>query len=89
MKMAVAGVTFARNGRGVRLTLAVEGALVFEGSDVTHMVREMATRGVTELRLNSTYSIKVPTNCDTLAEAAGQPLDEPLAAFILISECFW
>lgn len=87
--MAVAAVTFSRDGRGVRLTLVVEGALVFEGSDVTQMVREMATRGVTELRLNSTYSIKVPANCDTLAEAAGQLLDEPLAAFILISECFW
>jgi hypothetical protein len=89
MKMVVAAVTFARNGRGVRLTLAVGGSLVFEGSDVAHMVREMAARGVTELQLGSTYSIKVPTNCDTLAEAAGQPFDEPLAAFILISECAW
>ena len=89
MKMTVAAVTFARNGRGVRLTLAVDGYLVFNGSDVTHMVREMAARGVTELQLSSTYSIKVPTNCDTLAEAAGQHLDEPLAAFILISECAW
>lgn len=85
--MAVATVTFARNGRGVRLTLAVDGALVFEGSDVTQMVREVTARGVTELRLTSTYSIKVPTNCDTLAEAAKQRLDEPLAAFIVISEC--
>jgi len=85
--MVVAAVTFARNGRGVCLTLAVDGSLVFEGSDVTHMVRELAARGVTELQLSSTYSIKVPTNCDTLAEAAGPPFDEPLAAFILISEC--
>lgn len=87
--MAVAAVTFARNGRGVRLTLAVEGALVFEGSDVTQVVRELATRGVTEPQLSSTYSIKVPIDCDTLAEAAKQPFDEPLAAFILISKCAW
>ena len=85
--MAVAAVTFARIGRGVRFTLAVEGLPVFEGSDVSHMVREMAARGVTELRLNSTYSIKVLTDCDTLAEAAKQPFDEPLAAFILLSAC--
>lgn len=89
MRMAVAAVTFARDGRGVRLALAVEGALVFEGSDVIHMVRELAARGVTELQLTSTFSIKVPTDCDTMAEAAKQPLDEPLAAFILISECSW
>jgi hypothetical protein len=87
--MAVGAVTFSRSGDGVRISLAVEGALVFEGSDVTQMVREVAARDVTELRLTSTYSIKVPTNCDTLAEAAKQPLDEPLAAFILISECAW
>jgi len=60
IQMAVAAVTFVRNERGVRLMLAVEGALVFDGSDVTHMVREMAARGVTELRLTSTFSIKAP-----------------------------
>lgn len=89
--MAVAAVTFARIGRGVRFTLAVEGLPVFEGSDVSHMVREMAAHGVTELQLSETYSINVPVpaNSDTLAEAAKQPLDEPLAVFILISECFW
>ena len=87
--MEVATVTFSRSERGVRLSLAIEGAFVFEGSDVTQMVREVAARGVTELRLNSTYSIKVPSNCDTLAEAPKQPFDEPLATFILISECAW
>ena len=87
--MPVAAVTFSRSKRGVRLSLAVEGILVFEGSDVTQMVHEVAARGVTELRLSSTYSIKIPTNCDTLAEAAKLPLDEPLAAFILISACAW
>jgi isopropylmalate/homocitrate/citramalate synthase len=87
--MADAAVTFIRSSSGVRLTLSVQGALAFEGSDVTQMVREMATRGVTELRLSDTYSVKVPTNCDTLTEAAKQRLDEPLAAFILISECAW
>jgi len=89
MKMAVGVVTFSRSDGGVRLSLAVEGALVFEGSDVTQMVREVAARGVTELQLTTAYSIKVPTNCDILAEAAKQSLDEPLAAFILISECAW
>lgn len=39
--------------------------------------------------MSDTYSVRVPTNCDTLAEAAKQRLDEPLAAFILISECAW
>ena len=87
--MAVATVTFSRSEQGVRLSLAIEGAFVFEGSDVTQMVREVAARGVTELRLTSAYSIKIPTNCDTLAGAAKQNLDEPLAAFILISECAW
>lgn len=87
--MAVATVTFSRSERGVHFSLAIEGAFVFECSDVTPMVREVAARGVTELRLNRTYSIKVLTNCDTLAEAAKQPLDEPLATFILISECAW
>jgi isopropylmalate/homocitrate/citramalate synthase len=89
MRMAVAAVTFARSSSGVRLTLTVEGALAFEGSNVTQMVREVAVRGVTELRLTNTYSVKAPTNCDTLSEAAKQRLDEPLAAFILISECAW
>lgn len=85
--MAAAAVTFSRSVRGVRLSLAVEGIVVSEGSDVTQMVRELAARGVTELQLSSTYSIKVPTNSDTLAEAAKQRLDEPLAAFILIAAC--
>jgi hypothetical protein len=53
------------------------------------MAREVAVRGVTELRLTNTYSVKVPTNSDTLTEAAKQRLDEPLATFILISECAW
>jgi hypothetical protein len=87
MEMAEADVKFARSSSGVRMTLAVDGAFVFEGSDVTQMVREMAMRGVTELRLTNTYSVKVPTNCDTLTDAAKQRLDEPLAAFILISAC--
>lgn len=87
--MAKGEVTFSRGELGVRLSLAVEGAFVFEGSDVTQMVREAKNRNVTELRLSSTYSIKVPTNCDTLAEAAKQRLDEPLATFFLISECAW
>lgn len=87
--MAVAAVTFSRSERGVRLMLTVEGALAFEGSNVTQMVREVAARGVTELHLSDTYSMLLPTNSDTLAEAAKQPLDEPLAAFILISECAW
>ena len=87
--MAVATVTFTRNGHGVRLTLAVEGALVFEGSSVTHMVREMAALGVAELWLSDIYSINVPTNSETMAEAVKQPLVEPLAAFIVISECAW
>lgn len=69
--------------------LTVEDALVFESSDVIQMVREVAARGVTELQLSRTYSMLLPTNSDTLAEAAKQPLDEPLAAFILISECAW
>lgn len=87
--MAVAAVTFARSSSGVRLRLTVEGALAFEGSNVTQMAREVAVRGVTELRLTNTYSVKVPTNSDTLTEAAKQRLDEPLATFILISECAW
>jgi len=81
--MPVAEVTFARSSIGARMTLAIEGSFVFEGSDVTQMVREMAVRGVTELRLTNTYSFKVPTNCDTLTDAAKQRLDEPLAAYIL------
>lgn len=85
--MALAAVTFSRNSLGVRLSLAVEGRLVFEGSDITKMVRELVARGVTELRLTSAFSIKLPTNSDTLTEAAKQPLDEPLAVFILISAC--
>lgn len=85
--MPKGAVTFSRTEVGVRLSMAVDGALVFEGGDVTKLVHEIATRGVTELQLSSTYSIKVPTNCDTLAEAAMQRLDEPLAVFIVISEC--
>ena len=69
--------------------LTVEDALVFEGSDVALMVREVAARGVTELHLSDTYSMLLPTNSATLAEAAKQPLNEPLAAFILISEFAW
>ena len=88
-RMATAAVTFSRSSHGVRLRLTVEGALAFEGSDVTQVVYEMATRGVTELWLSSAYCVRVPTNCDTMADAAKQPLDEPLAAFILISECGW
>lgn len=81
--MPVAEVTFARSSIRVRMTLAIEGSFVFEDSDVTQMVREMAVRGVTELRLTNPYSVKVPTNCDTLTDAAKQRLDEPLAAYIL------
>lgn len=87
--MAIAAMTFSRNEGRVRLSLSIEGVIVFEGSDVIQMVREVAVRGLTELQLSSTYSIRVPTNCDTLAEAAKQPLEHPLAAFILISECAW
>ena len=87
--MAKGAVTFSRSELGVRLMLTIEGVIVFEGSDVTQMVREVAARDVTELQLSSVYSIKVPTNCDTLAEAAKQRLDEPLATFLLISECAW
>lgn len=83
--MAVAAVTFSRREREVRLMLTVEGALVFEGSNVTKMVREVATRGLTKLHLSDTYSMLLPTDSDTLTEAAKQPLDEPLAVFILIS----
>lgn len=82
-------MTFARSSSGVRLTLSIQGSLVFEGSDVTLMVREMAARGVTKLWLSDTYTVRVPTNCGTLAEAAKQRLDEPLAVFILISACAW
>lgn len=48
MKIAAAAVTFSRSERGVHLSLAIEGALVFEGSDVTQMVREVSARGVTD-----------------------------------------
>lgn len=89
MRVAVGSVTFSRSSRGVSLMLTVEDALVFEGSDVTQTVCEIVNHGVTEIRLSNTYSIKVPTNCDTLAEAAKQSLDEPLAVFILISACAW
>lgn len=89
IRMAKGAVTFSRSELGVRLSLAVEGTLEFEGSDVTPMFLEVAARGVIELQLSSTYGIKVPTNCDTLAEAAKHPLDEPLAVFILISACAW
>jgi len=41
------------------------------------------------LSLTDTFAISIPTDSDTLAEAASQRLDEPLAVFILISECAW
>lgn len=85
--MVKGAVTFSRSEQGVRLSLAVDGAFVVNGVDVTEMAQEVAARGLTELQLSDTYSIKMPTNCDTLAEAALQRLDEPLAVFILISEC--
>lgn len=72
--MATVAMTFSRSQLGVSLSRAVEGTIVFEGSDLTQIGREVAARGLTELQLSSMYSIRVPTNCDTLAEAAKQPL---------------
>jgi len=41
------------------------------------------------LSLTDTYAVSISTDSDTLAETASQRLDEPLAAFIVISECAW
>jgi len=41
------------------------------------------------LSLTETYAISIPTDSDTLADAGSQRLDEPLAVFILISDCAW
>jgi len=87
--MTIAAVKFVRGEQKVHLALIVDGIIVAESANVSFIAREIAARDVTVLSLTSTYSINIPTNSDTLAEAAKQLLDEPMAAFILISKCAW
>ena len=89
MSKANASVKFVRNAGRVRLTLSIDEVIVAESTDFCFIVREVVARGITELRLSDTYSVHLPTNSRTLAEAVQKGLDEPLAAFILISECAW
>jgi hypothetical protein len=89
MSMTKASVKFIRNADKVRLALAIDEVTVAEGNDVSLIVREIVARGLTELRLSESYAVHLPTNSATLAEATQECLDEPLAAFILISECAW
>lgn len=71
------------------LTLLIDEVIVAESTDVCLIVHEVVGRGLTELRLSDTYSVHLPKNSRTLAEAVQKGLDEPLAAFILISERAW
>ena len=85
--MTAAGVRFVRDARKVRITLMVDGTCVAESTSTSFIAREIAARGITTLSLTDTYAISIPACSDTLAEAAKRRLGEPLAAFILISEC--
>lgn len=89
MSMARASVKFVRNADRVRLVLTIDEVIVAEGANVTLIVREIVSRGLTKLFLSDSYAMHLPTNLDTLAEATQMRLEEPLAAFILISECAW
>lgn len=87
--MTVAKVKFVRGAEKVHVALVVDGTIVAESTRVSLVAREIAARRITHLQLTDTYSISIPTNSDSMAEAAEQLLAEPLATFILISECAW
>jgi hypothetical protein len=88
--MSAASVKFSRKAHHLNISLiGDDGNVLAVSTSVTAIAHEVAVLGISELHLSATFSISLPTNYVTLAKASAIDFDEPLAVFILISECAW
>lgn len=85
--ISVASIKFTRVAYELQISLVANGEVLAESTSIAAIAREVVMLGISELRLTETFSITIPTNSGTLARASAVSFDEPLAVFILISEC--
>jgi hypothetical protein len=88
--MFTASVKFARKAYDLHISLiADDGKVLAVSTSVAAIAHEVAVLGISELQLTANFTMSLPTNYATLAKASAIDFDEPLAVFILISECAW
>ncbi|MES2164261.1 MAG: hypothetical protein V4476_24160 [Pseudomonadota bacterium] len=88
--MTAAAVKFSRKAYDLYVSLIAEdGKVLAVSTSVEAIAHEVAMLGIVELHLTETFSVSLPTNYATLAQASAIDFEEPLAVFILISACAW
>lgn len=88
--MSTASVKFARKAHDLHISMiADDGNVLAESTSVAAIAHEAAVLGISELHLTANFTMSLPTNHATLVKASTIDFEEPLAVFILISECAW
>lgn len=86
--MSDVSIRFTRVAYDLQISLvASDGEVLAVSTSVASIAREVTRLGISELHLTENFSITLPSNYATLARASAIDFDEPLAVFILISEC--
>ena len=86
--MSVVSVRFSRVAYDLHVSLiADDGEVLAVSTSVVAIARELSILGISRLHLTENFSIALPTNHAALVRASAIDFDEPLAVFILISEC--